>query len=127
MSVTYLTDEWASAAQEALNANEGFRAAVGSNVATLQQVITTDDGDKRYFFKLVDGRAEVGMGDAENPDATVSQDYATAVAIQKNELSPVAAYMSGKLRVTGDLMKLMTMQGVLMQMPDALKDLEVEY
>jgi putative sterol carrier protein len=75
----------------------------------------------------VDGRAEVGMGDAENPDATVSQDYATAVAIQKNELSPVAAYMSGKLRVTGDLMKLMTMQGVLMQMPDALKDLEVEY
>jgi hypothetical protein len=35
--------------------------------------------------------------------------------------------MSGKLRVQGDLMKLMTMQGVLTQLPNALKSLEVEY
>jgi len=35
--------------------------------------------------------------------------------------------MSGKLRVQGNLMKLMTMQGVLTQLPNALKGLEVDY
>ena len=35
--------------------------------------------------------------------------------------------MSGKLRVSGDLMKLMQMQGALMQMPAAMKELDVEY
>ena len=127
MAVKYLTEEWASAAQEALNANEGFRGAIGKNEATLQQVISTPDGEKRYFMKIADGQAYVGMGDAPNPDATVSQDYDTSVSIYKNELSPVAAYMSGRIKVSGNLMKLMTMQGVLTQMPAALKDLEVEY
>jgi hypothetical protein len=35
--------------------------------------------------------------------------------------------MSGKLRVSGDLMKLMQLQGALAQMPAALKDLDVDY
>jgi hypothetical protein len=35
--------------------------------------------------------------------------------------------MSGKLRVSGDLMKLMQLQGTLSQMPAALKDVEVDY
>jgi hypothetical protein len=35
--------------------------------------------------------------------------------------------MSGKHRVAGDLMKLMQMQGVLGQLPTALKDVEVDY
>src|SRR6266511_774942 len=48
-------------------------------------------------------------------------------ALSKNELSGTAAYMSGKLRVSGDLMKLMQLQGALGQMPAALKDLDVEY
>jgi hypothetical protein len=35
--------------------------------------------------------------------------------------------MSGKAARAGDLMKLMTMQGVLTQPPNALKGLEVDY
>ena len=62
-----------------------------------------------------------------NADATITQDYATAVALSKNELTGTAAYMSGKIRVSGDLMKLMQLQGPLGQMPGALKDLDVEY
>ena len=70
----------------------------------------------------------LGMGDAPDAvDATISQDYDTAVKLAKNELSGTAAYMSGKLRVSGDLMKLMQLQGALSQMPGALKDVEVDY
>jgi len=127
MSVKFLTDEWAAAAQEAMNADAGFVAAIGTNTARLQQVVTTPDGEKRYYVKLESGAAEVAMGDIDNPDATITQDYDTAKGISTGELSAVSAYMTGKLRVTGDLMKLMTMQGVLTQLPNALKSLDVEY
>jgi putative sterol carrier protein len=127
MGVQFLTDEWTSAAQAAMNADEGFVSAIGKHTARLQQVVTAPDGEKRYYVKLEDGKAEVAMGDVENPDATITQDYDTAKGISTGELSAVAAYMSGKLRVQGDLMKLMTMQGVLTQLPNALKSLDVEY
>ena len=127
MSVKFLTDEWATAAQEALDADEAFTAAIGKNEARLQQVVNTPEGEKKYAFVLADGRATVAMGEIENPDATITQDYPTAVAVSKNEMSGVAAYMSGKLRVAGNLMKLMTLQGVLTQLPNALKDMDVEY
>jgi putative sterol carrier protein len=127
MSVKFLTDEWAAAAQQALDADEAFTAAIGKNAARLQQVVNTPEGEKKYSFVLADGRVSVAMGEIEKPDAVITQDYATAEAISKNEMSGVAAYMSGKLRVNGDLMKLMTLQGVLTQLPNALKDLDVEY
>ena len=74
------------------------------------------------------GQAGLGIGDSPEPvDATITQDYDTAVALSKNELTGMAAYMSGKLRVAGDLMKLMQLQGPLGQMPAALQDIDVEY
>ena len=96
--------------------------------AKVQQVITTPEGEKRYWFTLEGGKAQLGMGEApDKVDATITQDYDTAVALSKNELTGTAAYMSGKLRVSGDLMKLMQLQGALGQMPAALKDLDVDY
>ena len=127
MAVKFLTDEWATQVQEKLNSNDAFKSAAGSQTAKLQQVITTPEGEKKYFFKLEGGAAEVGIGEIDGPDATISQDYDTAVALSKNELTGTSAYMSGKLRVSGDLMKLMQLQGALGQLPAALADLDVEY
>ena len=128
MGVKFLSEEWTQAVQEALNASDAFRNAAGSQTAKVQQVVTTPEGEKRYWFKLEGGKAELGSGDApDQVDATITQDYDTAVALSKNELTGTAAYMSGKLRVAGDLMKLMQLQGALGQMPAALKDLDVDY
>ena len=128
MGVKFLSEEWTQAVQEALNASDAFRSAAGSQSAKVQQVVTTPEGEKRYWFKLEGGKAELGAGDApDQVDATITQDYDTAVALSKNELTGTAAYMSGKLRVAGDLMKLMQLQGALGQMPAALKDLDVDY
>lgn len=128
MGVKFLSDEWAQAVQDALNSNEQFKSAAGSQNAKVQQVVNTDEGEKKYWFKLEGGQVAIGMGDSPEPaDATITQDYATAKALATNELTGTAAYMSGKLRVSGDLMKLMQLQGALGQMPAALKDLDVEY
>jgi putative sterol carrier protein len=128
VSVKFLSEEWTQAVEDALNANESFRSAAGSQSARIQQVVTTPAGEKKYWFRLEGGQASLGMGELDEPlDATVTQDYETASAIMKNELNPVAAYMSGKLRVSGDLMKLMQLQGPMGQIPAALKDLDIEY
>lgn len=128
MSVKFLSEEWTEAVQDALNASEPFRSAAGSQTTKVQQVVTGPDGEVRYWFKLDGGQASLGLGDSpEDVDATITQDYDTAVALSKNELTGTAAYMSGKLRVSGDLMKLMQLQAAMGQMPAALKDIEVEY
>lgn len=128
MGVKFLSAEWAQAVQDGLNANEAFLASVGSISAKVQQVVTGPAGEMRYWLTVDGGKAALGVGDAPEPvDATITQDYDTSVAMFKNELNPVAAYMSGKLRVAGDLMKLMQLQGPLGHMPAALQDLDVEY
>lgn len=128
MGVKFLSEEWTSAVQDALNSNESFKSSAGSQTAKIVQVVNTPEGEKKYWFKLEGGQASLGLGDSpEPPDATITQDYDTAVAMAKNELTGTAAYMSGKIRVSGDLMKLMQLQGVLGQLPVALKDLDVEY
>ena len=128
MGLRYLSEEWVRAVESALGEDEGFKNAAGSQSAKVQQVVTSPEGEKKYWFKLDGGKATLGAGEMDDtPDATITQDYDTAVALAKNELTATAAYMSGKLRVSGDLMKLMQLQGVLAQMPSALKELDVEY
>jgi putative sterol carrier protein len=127
MSVKFLSEEWAEEVTRAVNEHEAFQKAAGSQVARIQNVVTTPEGEKKYFFTVEQGRARLEMGEIDSPDATISQDYQTAMALSKNELSGTAAFMSGKIRVSGDLMKLMQMQGLFSTLPQALSTIEVEY
>jgi putative sterol carrier protein len=127
MGVKFLSEEWAEEVTKAINSNEAFQQAAGSQAAKVQQIVATPEGEKRYFFSLEGGRAQVSVGEIEGPDATISQDYETAMALAKSELSGTAAFMSGKVRVSGDLMKLMAMQGVFSTLPKAISGIDVEY
>jgi putative sterol carrier protein len=127
VGVKFLSEEWINAVKEALDSNEAFKNAAGSQSAKIQQVVSTPDGEVKYFFHLDAGTLNIGLGDIDSPDATINQDYDTAVALSKNELTGTAAYMSGKLKVSGDLMKLMAMQGAFNQLPAATASIDVEY
>lgn len=127
MGVKFLSEEWAQQVTEKLNASDEFTKAAGSQGAKLQQVVNTADGETKYYFRLEDGTAEVAIGEIDDAEATITQDYDTAVALSKNELSPTAAYMSGKIKVAGDLMRLMQLQGIFAALPSALAEIDVEY
>lgn len=127
MGVKFLTDEWATAATQALNESEAFQKAAAGQTAKIQNVVTTPDGEVKFYLAVDGGKAEGAIGETDNPDATITQDYDTAVALWKNELTATAAYMSGKIKVSGDLMKLMQMQGVFGTLPAAVSGLDVEY
>jgi putative sterol carrier protein len=127
MGVKFLSEEWAEEVTKAINSDEAFQQAAGKQAAKVQNVVRTPEGESKYVFKLEGGRAELSIGEIDAPDATISQDYDTAVALSKNELSGTAAFMSGKVRVSGDLVKLMQMQSVFSTLPKAIASLDVEY
>jgi putative sterol carrier protein len=125
VALKYLSDEWATAATEALNSNDSFKNAINNVTLSVQQNVTGGpDGDTGYFMKLDGGNAQMAIGQAENPDVTIGQDYATAVAIAKGELNAQNAFMTGKLKVSGNMAKLMQHQGAFAGLEGALKPLQ---
>lgn len=127
MAVKFLSPEWAEALKAALNANEDFRKAATGQKATIQQVITTADGETHYWIRIEDGSIDLGVGDAEGADATINQSYETAVALARSELSAVTAYMIGKIKIAGNMGLLLGLQGALAQLPPAMATIETQY
>ena len=129
MAVKFLSEEWAQAITDALNASDDFKSAASNQQAKLQQVVTDtpDGGEVKYYFTLEDGNAQVALGEIADAEATVTQSYDTASAIAQQELNAQNAFMQGKLKVSGNMMKLMQLQGVVNAMPKAVTDVQVDY
>ncbi|HVM10960.1 MAG TPA: SCP2 sterol-binding domain-containing protein [Actinomycetota bacterium] len=127
MAVKFLSEEWAAAVKEALNSSDAFKSAAGGQTARIQNVVTTSEGEAKNYLTVEGGAADLGVGEVDSPDVTISQDYETAVKLWRNEITGTAAYMSGKIRVSGDLMKLMQLQGVIGALPAAVSGIDVEY
>jgi hypothetical protein len=59
-----------------------------------------------------DGQMKMDVGHLDNPELTVTVDYETAKAIfvDQNPQAGMQAFMAGKVKVQGDMTKLMAMQ-----------------
>jgi putative sterol carrier protein len=128
MPVKFLSEEWASTITESLNSSEDFKKAAGGQSARVQQVVTdAPAGEVKYFFTLDSGKVDVGIGELSDAEATLTQNYETAAAINKRELNPQNAFMQGKLKISGNMMKLMQLQPVVGAMAKATGDVDVDY
>ena len=128
MAVKFLSEEWAQTMTEALNSSDDFKNAATGQSVKLQQVVTdAPDGETKYYFTLEDQTANVSLGEIDDAETTITQNYETAVGLDKQELNPQNAFMQGKLKVTGNMMKLMQLQGVINAMPKATSHIEREY
>jgi putative sterol carrier protein len=127
VSVTFLSEEWAEALKAALNADEAFRTAAGSSSARIQQVITQDGEETRYWIVIADGAIDMGIGDLDPVDATVTESYDSAVALSKGDLNAVTAFMTGKIKIAGNMAMLLGLQGALSRLPAAMSSIQTEY
>jgi putative sterol carrier protein len=127
VAVKFLSEEWARAVTDALNSNDAWKQAAAGKTVKIQNVVSAPDGEKKYYLNLADGNSEVSVGELPDAEATLSSDYETAAAMSRNELNATAAYMSGKLKIQGDLMRLMQLQGLFNTLPQAIKTVDVEY
>jgi len=125
----FLTHDWLQALNDTVNEHEGFRTTIANTDLTLQfEVPDAPEGaESRYWLSIKDGALTAGPGDAETPDATISNSYETAMAISKGEVNTQMAFMTGKMKVTGNMAKIMMNQSVFNSFADAASSVPVEY
>lgn len=124
----FLSEEWAAEATDALNSHEGFKNAIGAADLGIQfQTTDAPDGQVDYYLSTSGGNAQLAVGELDNPDVTVKQNYDTAVGIAKGDLNTQTAFMTGKLKVSGNLAKLMMHQSAVQQWGAAVSDMDVEF
>jgi putative sterol carrier protein len=103
----WLTQEWLD---ETRKMSEGQPERPGAT-ARMQYVVTGGpDGDINYYWILQDGKlAEAQLGKLEDAEVTLTTGYDDAVKIQKGTLDANAAFMQGKVKVTGNMAKVMSL------------------
>ena len=92
-----------------INENPG---RLGIEQATFQFVLTGERGGA-WVLSVAGGLAELREGRAERPDVTVELSEADFQELVAGRLGAVAAFMSGRLRIRGDLGLAMRLQPLL--------------
>jgi putative sterol carrier protein len=73
----------------------------------------TGEGGGQWYATIADGNLDTGQGSVENPSATLSMDADDFAAMSKGDLNPMMAFMSGKIKVDGDLNAVMKFQSLV--------------
>ena len=110
----FLSEEWMTAAKKIRDEYHG-KAPAPAHAVRMNQVITDvpfGEGTVNSHMDTSGGEMEMDIGHLENPDVTVTLDYETAKAIfvDGNPQAGMQAFMAGKIKVQGDMTKMMAMQ-----------------
>lgn len=125
MAYKFLTDEWAEAITEALRANEAFKSSANMSL----QFVVTDapEGETKFYMDATGDDPVQKMGELENADVTITSSYETAAKIFSGDLNTQMAFMTGKIKVAGNMAKLMTQQAALGHYSTAVAGVDVDY
>jgi putative sterol carrier protein len=118
----YLTQEWLDLQKELA---QDFPERPGAT-ARMQYVVTgAPEGDVSYYQVIENGKMqESSLGSDDQAEFTITQSYDDSVKILNGELDANAAFMQGKMKVTGNMGKLMSLMP-LTQSPE-YKDIQAK-
>ncbi|MDP9419804.1 MAG: SCP2 sterol-binding domain-containing protein [Actinomycetota bacterium] len=105
--VKYLSPEWMALTKE-LAAD--FPETPGAT-ARLQYVITGGpDGEVKYHHVIENGHTvEHALGEDPEAEVTLTSTYDDKMKVDKGELDANAAFMQGRVKVTGNIAKVMAL------------------
>jgi hypothetical protein len=114
MPYPFLSDEWLEAARD-IRAEYAGKTPPVAHVVKMNLLITGvpfGDSDIEAHMDTSSGELELDTGFVENQDLKVTVDYDTAKAIliEGNPQAGMQAFMAGKVKVEGDMAKLMALQ-----------------
>ena len=105
----YLTQEWLDTQREIA---QEFPERPGAT-AHLQYLVTgVPEGGKdiKYYWVIENGKVlEDQLGEDPDAEVNLTLTYEDSVKMQKGELDETAAFMQGRLKVTGNMGKLMSL------------------
>jgi putative sterol carrier protein len=103
----FLSQEWLD---EGRKLAQEFPERPGATARMQFAVTGGPEGDVKYYQVLENGKIlESTLGEDANADFTMTSSYDDTVKIQKGELDPNAAFMQGRMKVTGNMGKLMSL------------------
>jgi SCP-2 sterol transfer family len=113
-SYPFLSDEWLEEARKIRAEYEGKTPAI-PHVVRMNLVVTAvpfSDEDVLAHMDTTGGELVLETGHLEVQDLKITVDYETAKAIlvEGNPQAGMQAFMAGKVRVEGDMAKLMALQ-----------------
>ena len=119
MSHQFLSESWIEAARDIRHRYSGDVPAI--DVVVRINVITTKvpfgEGSISAYIDTSNGRLEMELGTIEESDLTVTTDYETArkLFVEQDPTASMQAFMAGRIKVEGDITRLMVMQTSLPQ------------
>ncbi len=114
MSYPFLSAEWMDAAK-AIREKYADQATAITISVRMNQVITDmpfESGDVHVYLDTSSGSLVMESGELDTPDLTLTTDYDTAkkIFVDQDQAAGMQAFMAGKIKVQGDMMKMMAMQ-----------------
>ena len=125
----FLSDEWMTEAKAIRAKYEGQTGKVTQSIKVNQLItdVPFGDGPINSYIDTSSGDVVMDLGTLDAPDVTVTTDYATAKAlfVDQDQAAAMQAFMTGKIKVQGDMMKMMALQ-TAMPTDDASKAIAEE-
>lgn len=110
----YLSPEWFEHLGAACRGTDVADEEQSDKTLVLQHLVSAaPSGEVSYYLRLSEDGVTIVPGRAPHPDVTFAEDYATAAAIAKGDVTAPAALLAGRIRVGGNLSALVTHQGML--------------
>ncbi len=117
----YLSQEWHERAKELA---QSFPERVGATARMVFVVSGGPEGDISYHQILENGKVlEQGLGVCENAEITMTITWDDSLKLHKGELDANTAFMQGRMKVAGNMAKLMALMPLTMS--TEYKDIQV--
>lgn len=102
-TVRYLSLAWIRELGREVDESETLgELARDHSVGVTQVVSGGPEGDVTYHLQVGGGTATFGAGPADPEDVRMEQDWATAVAVATGGLNAQEAFITGRIRLSGD-------------------------
>ena len=125
----FLSDPWMAEAKAIRAKYDGQTGKVSQSIRINQTIteVPFGDGTINSFIDTSSGDMVMDIGSLDKPDVTVTTDYATAkkLFVDQDAAAAMQAFMGGKIKVQGDMMKMMALQ-TAMPTDDASKAIAEE-